>query len=272
MDLVNIIYRYANRFINSFELVELLMNLDKTAFSEDEVREIEILVEEVKETIATTPIEIDRTEMRRIASLDRIAGTLERAKANDNNNEEAKADIETIYNDLIRKEEKSRDSGPRYEELYELLTNNAVFVDRYRKMSDTELLKLITQYIFTPIVPNINQETFDNLVSIGIGKDQREALWRLAFNYNRKGMDFARIEKHFIKKRDDDYLMELVSAVGEDLDINKLIEKIINTEDVDFIANCINRARAMGVFTGEIIKKLEKVVSRKPEINNKSSS
>lgn len=36
MELVNIIYRYINRFINSEELLELLSNMDKNKFSKDE--------------------------------------------------------------------------------------------------------------------------------------------------------------------------------------------------------------------------------------------
>lgn len=56
MDLVNIIYRYANRFINSDELVELLAKIDKTKFSTSEVKEIEKLLEEVKKIIKNVPI------------------------------------------------------------------------------------------------------------------------------------------------------------------------------------------------------------------------
>ena len=38
MDLVNIIYRYVNRFINSLELIELLTTIDRTKFSKKEAK------------------------------------------------------------------------------------------------------------------------------------------------------------------------------------------------------------------------------------------
>lgn len=127
-------------------------------------------------------------------------------------------------------------------------------------MSDLELLEFIAQYISAPVSPNISQETFNNLVKIGIKKDKREALWRLAFNYEGKKMDFTHIEDYFIEKRDDYYLTEFISAVYEDLDINNLIEKVINTKDRDFIIKCGNRAKNIGIFNDKEIEKLKKRV------------
>lgn len=68
MDLVNIIYRYVNRFINSDELIDLLKNIDKNKFSKKEIKEIEKLIEEVKKIIESVPIEIDQIELKRITS------------------------------------------------------------------------------------------------------------------------------------------------------------------------------------------------------------
>lgn len=56
-------------------------------------------------------------------------------------------------------------------------------------MSNLELLELITQYISVPVTLKISQETFNDLMAIGI-KDNREALWRLAFNYYGREKDF----------------------------------------------------------------------------------
>ena len=63
MDLVNIVYRYVNRFINSQELIKLLEGIDKTKFSKKEVNEIEALLEKVKKVIETIPIKIDQAEI-----------------------------------------------------------------------------------------------------------------------------------------------------------------------------------------------------------------
>lgn len=257
MDLVNIIYRYVNRFINSAELTKLLTNIDKSKFSENETKEIEELLEEVKKVIETVPIEIDQVEIRRMASLNYILECLEKIKTNEKNSKDAKELAENRYNSLVKDKENIRDSGPRYEKLYELLVNNSVYVNHCSKMSDLELLEFITQYISAPVTPNIDQETFDDLVSAGIEKDKRESLWRLAFNYNGKKKDFTRIENYFIDKRDDYYLIELISAVQEDLNMDELIEKVINTKDNNFITGCGNRAKNIGIFTDEEIENLK---------------
>ena len=46
----------------------------------------------------------------------------------------------------------------------------------------------------------------------------------------------------------------------EDLDINNLIEKVINTKDRDFIIKCGNRAKNIGIFNDKEIEKLKKRV------------
>ena len=45
MDLVNIVYRYVNRFINSEELLALLKAIDESSFSAEEVVEIDKLLD-----------------------------------------------------------------------------------------------------------------------------------------------------------------------------------------------------------------------------------
>lgn len=257
MDLVNIIYRYVNRFINSDELMDLLKNIDKTKFSKKEIKEIEKLIEEVKKITECVPIEIDQVEIRRITSLNYILESLEKIKANEGSSDEAKEFVRNKYDDLVKDKDKIRDSGPRYEKLYDLLVNNSVYINYCKKMNDLELLEFITQYISVPITPNIDQETFDDLVNAGIKKDKRETLWRLAFNYNGKKKNFSRIVDYFIEKRDDYYLTELISAVQEDLNMNELIEKVINTKDTNFITGCGNRAKNIGIFTDEEIENLK---------------
>ena len=77
-------------------------------------------------------------------------------------------------------------------------------------------------------------------------EDKREVLWRLAVNYNNKNKDFTLIENYFIDKRDDYYLIELISAVKEDLDMEKLFKNVIATNDKEFMSNCYNRAKKHG--------------------------
>ena len=257
MELVNIIYRYVNRFVSSGELMDLLQNIDKTKFLENEIKEIEKLIEEIKEIIKYVPIEIDQIETRRITSLNYILESLEKTFTSEKSSKEAKEFAKNKYDSLVKDKDEIRDSGPRYEQLYNLLTNNPVYIKYCKKMNDLELLEFITQYISAPITPNIDQETFDNLVNVGIKKDKREALWRLAFNYNGKKKDFSLIENYFIEKRDDYYLSELIYAVQDDLNMDELIDKAINTKDKNFIINCYNRTKNILVFTEDEIKKIK---------------
>lgn len=257
MDLVNIVYKYVNRFINSDKLIELLEEIDKTKFSKEEIKEIEKLLEEVKKVIKNTPIEIDEMEQKREKSLNNMLKKIEKAKKNDKNSKDAKEFIEKEYNNLLKEKSIKRDSGPKYEEINNLLINNSVYLRYCKNMSISKLLEFITQYICAPVVPNISDETFYNLVKIGIKEDKREALWRLAFNYNGKKKDFTPIADYFIEKRDDYYLVELISAVQSDLNLKKLVDKVMNTKDKNFIFGCGNRAKNLGIFTDEEIEKIK---------------
>ena len=254
MDLVNIIYRYVNRFINSEELIESLTNLDKKKFSKKEIAEIEKLLNTVQEIIKNVPVETDQIEIKRLAAINHMLEKLEKVKPN--NKEEAQK-LKNMYNDLLKDKLKVRDSGPRYIKLYDSLVNNSVYINYCEKMTDLELLEFITQYIFAPITPNITQESFNELVKIGISKDKREALWRLAFNYNGKEMNFTDIEEYFIEKRDDYYLIELISAVQNDIDMDKLIKKVIDTKDSEFIIKCSIKAKDIGLLNDDDLKKIK---------------
>lgn len=260
MDLVNIIYRYINRSINTEELIELLENIDKTKFLKDEIKEIEKLILEVKDIVYTTEIKIDQVEENRQATINRLIGLFEQNKDNEILDEEANELIGKTYNNLLKGKEKVRDSGPRYEKLFELLVNNSIYINYCRKMNDLELLEFITQYIWVPLPPNIEQKDFDDLVDAGIKEDKRESLWRLAMNYNRKGKDFSKIEDYFILKRDDDYLAELISSVEEDLDLDRLIDKVLETKDKDFIKKLANTTYLHHIFNEEQKEKVKNAI------------
>lgn len=126
-----------------------------------------------------------------------------------------------------------------------------------KKMNDLELLEFIAQCVCPPMVPNISDETFANLVKIGIKEDKRGALWRLAFNYKGKKKDFTPIAEYFIEKRDDFYLTELISAVQSDLNVSDLVDKVMKTKDKKFIFGCGNAAIKLGIFTDEEIETIK---------------
>lgn len=176
MDLVNIVYRYVNRFINSEELLALLKAIDESSFSAEEIVEIDKLLDKVENIIRTVPIEIDNEERNRIASINRILNTLEKVKDNKENNQEVLDIVQRQYDNLIREKKKVRDSGPRYIELSKSLTTNKTYISYCQKMNPKELLEFITQYISVPMPPRIDQDLFDEMVEAGIKEDKREAL------------------------------------------------------------------------------------------------
>lgn len=263
MDLVNIVYRYVNRFINSEELINHLETLDRNKFSKIENEEIKKLIKEVREIIKNVPIKIDQVEIKRLSSINHLLDSLNAIKLDNLKEEETKKFIEKRRKSLLEDQERIRDSGPRYEALYNCLVENEVYTKYCRKMNDFELLEFITQFISVPITPNISQEAFDDLVLVGIKEDKRESLWRLAMNYNQKRKDFSKIEDYFIKKRDSYYLAELISGVNEDLDLDKLIEKVLNTNDLDFIKKLANTDYLHPIFSKQQKEKVKYFIKQK---------
>ena len=249
MNLVNIVYRYVNRYINSEELLTLLKTIDESSFSAEEIIEINKLLDEVENIIRTVPIEIDNEERKRIASINRILSTLEKVKNNKENNQEVLDTVKRQYDNLIREKKKVRDSGPRYIELSKSLTMNKTYISYCQKMNPKELLEFITQYISVPMPPRIDQDLFDEMVEAGIKEDKREALWRLVFNYVGRNKDFARVEDYFIEKKDAYYLTELMSIEEGTVDIERITKKIKVTNDERFISNCFKRLKQLNIFS-----------------------
>ncbi len=197
MNLVNIVYKYVNHFIDNEELVELLSNIDKSDLSKNDQEKQELLLQDVKKNIETE-------------------------------------DVST---------ENNKDSKKLYDILFNVLVNNPLYINCCKNMNSEELLEMITQYIYAPLTPNIDQELFNELISVAIKEDKRESLFRLASNYREKNKDFTYIEDYFIEKRDDYYLIELISLVEDELNIDKLAEKIISTKDEQFITKILNSAK-----------------------------
>lgn len=260
MDLVQLMYDYINKFINIETLIDGLEAINFVNYTDDEIAIIKQLITDVKKIKDTIPNEIDEIEKQRIATIDSVLRGFENTKPSDTVDAKTKEFIDKRLIQLKKAKSITKDGGKLYHEVFTLMTNHPLVNKYARKMNDKELFEFITQYIFVPLPPQIPQEGFDALVNIGIEEDQRELLWRLAFNYNRKNMDFSKIEDYFIEKRDDYYLIELISAVGEDLDIDRLIQKAIETKDKDFIRKCGIEAKRLDLFSKEQIEKYRQII------------
>lgn len=237
MNLVTLMYKYINRFINSDELLESLEELNLKNFSKEEKISINKLIDDIKIIKDKTANEIDEIEKNRLETIERIVSNINIILESDNLEKGLREKIEHRKEYLLEDKKKVKDGGKLYESIYILLADNKLINHYWDLMNDYELLEFIAQYISVPIPPQIDQEKFNDLVKVGIKNNEREWLWRLAFNYNRKNKDFSLIEDYFIEKKDSYYLTELISAVREDLDMKKLKEKVLATKDKKFITS-----------------------------------
>ena len=237
MNLVTLMYKYINRFINSDELLESLEELDLNNFSKEEKISINKLIDDIKIIKDKTANEIDEIEKNRLETIERIVSNINIILESDNLEKDLREKIEYRKEYLLEDKKKVKDGGKLYESIYILLADNKLINHYWESINDYELLEFIAQYISVPMPPQIDQEKFNDLVKVGIKNNEREWLWRLAFNYNRKNKDFSLIEDYFIEKKDSYYLTELISAVREDLDMKKLKEKVLATNDKKFITS-----------------------------------
>ena len=225
MDLVSLMYKYINRFINSDELLESLEELDLNNFTDEEKVSIKKLIDDIKSIKDKIPNEVDEIEKNRIEINEKYVNGIDKILQNNTLENKLKEKFLKIREGLLEDKKKVKDGGKLYESLFTLLADNDLINYYCDLLNDYELLEFIAQYISVPMPPQISQEKFDKIVKVGIENDEREWLWRLAFNYNEKNKDFSLIEDYFIEKRDDYYLTELISAVREDLNMKKLKKK-----------------------------------------------
>ena len=235
MDLVSLMYKYINRFINSDELLESLEELDLNNFTDEEKVSIKKLIDDIKSIKDKIPNEVAEIEKNRIEINEKYVNGIDKILQNNTLENKLKEKFLKIREGLLEDKKKVKDGGKLYESLFTLLADNDLINYYCDLLNDYELLEFIAQYISVPMPPQISQEKFDKIVKVGIENDEREWLWRLAFNYNEKNKDFSLIEDYFIEKRDDYYLTELISAVPEDLNMKKLKKKVIATKDKKFI-------------------------------------
>ena len=266
MDLVNITYKYVNRFINSEKLLELLNNMDRKPFTDTEKKEIDELIKKLKEIITSVPNEIDDIEKKRMASLEKIITNIEKTLKNNKLDEKGQKFLQERYDSLLENKKIIRDGGKRFKSIFSLLTNSETYINYCRKMDEEGLLNFITQYIRVPNPPMINQETFNDLVNVAIKEDKREALWRLAANYDGHNKDLSLIEDYFIEKRDAYYLTELVSVADESLDKEQLIEKVGETHDLKFFQELVREYGYLkDNFNEEQKKKINEIIRKEEE-------
>ena len=243
-ELLNICYKFFNRFITADKLIEELTNMDTTDLSKKNIEEQKKLIKEIKTIAQNIPNEIDEYVIQKKDQIKNMTDRFEKIPKDDKNLVFLNKHLENLKKDY----EKEMDSHERWFKITDCINKNSYFNKVFESLTDYELLEFIAQNISAPFPPNLTQEQFDRLVKIGIEKDKREWLWRLAFNYENRNINFDLIIEYFIKKKDGYYLAELISAVGENLNIDKIIDMI---DDKELIEDLKDRKSVISHYVSE---------------------
>ena len=228
-ELLNICYKFFNRFITADILIEQLTNIDKTNLSKNDIEETNKIISDIKKIADNTPNEVDEYVIKKKETISNLIKKIEQIPKDDNNSDFLNRQLDNLKKDYDRE----MDSHERWFAITDCIDKNNYFTKIFESLTDYELLEFIAQNIQAPFPPNLTQEEFDKLVKVGIEKDEREWLWRLAFNYERSKINFDNIVDYFIKKKDGYYLAELISAIGECLNIDSIINKIVDKELIE---------------------------------------
>lgn len=243
-ELLNVCYKFFNRFITADKLLEELANTDTSNLSKKDIEEQNKLTEEIKTIAKNTPNEMDEYVIKNKEKLKNMINRFESIPKDDKDIDFLNKQLENLKKDY----EKEIDSHERWLKITDCISENSYFNEVFESLTDYELLEFIAQNIVAPFPPNLTQEEFDRLVNAGIEKDEREWLWRLAFNYETRSINFDSIVEYFIKKKDGYYLAELISAVGECLNIDEIIDKI---DDKELIEDLKNRKSVISHYVSE---------------------
>ena len=150
------------------------------------------------------------------------------------NNELVKL-LDEIENKDVSIEELMLEKNDEVNRITNLLLNNEIYITLANQMNNQDLMLLITYYIFAPMIPMIDQQTFNDLVNSAIQYDYPlEKVWRLAMNYDSRGYNYDLIDEFFVNSKDSYYLAEYISGVIQ-VNKEKIVNMIIQTKDKEFI-------------------------------------
>ncbi|MBR3162232.1 MAG: hypothetical protein IKF19_05830 [Bacilli bacterium] len=221
-ELLNNSYKYFNRYITADELIESLNNIDKKSLSKKELHMFDKLIKEIEKITKKFSNEEDELINMEKEKLKKIIKKFEKIPKDNECEDFLNKQLKDFKKDYYRK----RDPEKKWLAITNYITNNSYFNTCFENLSDYELLEFIAKYIKAPFPPKLSEEELDNLVKVGIENDEREWLWRLAFTYEEESKILNQISDYFIDKKDGYYLAELISAVGYNLDIENIIDKI----------------------------------------------
>lgn len=84
----------------------------------------------------------------------------------------------------------------------------------------------------------MTQDEFDKAIDLLIKNNNRDEIWNTCALT--EGLNYNKVIDYYVDTRDSFYIAELVSILAEDLDNEYLVNKMINTQDKDFIRESLN--------------------------------
>ena len=220
-EFLDLCYKFLNKFVTSCEFVVLLEKVDLSVFNDEDKDSFVDFKNHIKEMVETIPNEVDDYVKKEKEKLKNVIGKLEQIPK-----EEEFEQLNNHVEILKKSYDKEIDSHDKCVKIFGFIVENDFFNKSMDSLTDYEMLEFISQYICAPFPPQLEQNKFDDLIRVGIEKDEREWIWRMAVNYQYSGLKFDLIIDYFIKVKDSYYLSELMFALFDTLDIDSLIDKI----------------------------------------------
>ena len=217
--ILKIIQQYFNRYISSSELLEALEHIDAANVKNKEP-DYTKMISGIKNAIKTTDNEKDSLVNEEITKLEATIEEMEEIKQKST---DLPKEIENYISQLYNKRGMDRDNRKRWIKVSDTIRKSDYYQNTLNSLSDLELLELISDDIRAPYPMEISEGKYNDLVKTGIENDKREWLWRLAFNYSDEPYDITPIAQYFLDKNDCYYLTELISVVGDKLNIKDII-------------------------------------------------
>lgn len=143
--------------------------------------------------------------------------------------------LDEIENKNTSVEEILLEADGEFNRIINLLLNNELYITLAKQMNDQDLMLLITYYISAPMIPKIDQETFNDLVASASKYDYSlENVWRLAMNYDCRNYNYDLLDEFFVNSKDSWYLAEYISGINQ-VNQEKIVNMVIQTNDKEFI-------------------------------------
>ena len=163
-ELLNVCYKFFNRFITADKLLEELANTDTCNLSKKDIEEQNKLIEEIKTIAKNTPNEMDEYVIKNKENLKNMINRFESIFESIQKDDKDIDFLNKQLGNLKKDYEKEIDSHERWFKITDCINENSYFNEVFESLTDYELLEFIAQYIHAPNPPSFTQEEFNKLV------------------------------------------------------------------------------------------------------------